>query len=161
MSAALHGVHKMATYTTNYNLKKPATTDYVAIGDLNDNFDKIDTKLKSLDSNKLGTTDTAYGATRDGSGNVIADTYQEVNLVFTSKTCSTWASDSTYSDFAYKGTIVLSGVTASDVAEVVFSPDDALSGDFAPVCQTYAGGVYIWSTGNSSVTVPLILVHKG
>ena len=34
-------------YTTNYNLKKPATTDYVTIGDINDNMDKIDTQMKA------------------------------------------------------------------------------------------------------------------
>ena len=33
-------------YTTNYQLKKPATTDYVTIGDINDNMDKIDTQMK-------------------------------------------------------------------------------------------------------------------
>ena len=32
----------MATYTTNYNLKKPAATDNISIDDLNGNFDKLD-----------------------------------------------------------------------------------------------------------------------
>lgn len=35
----------MATYTSHYNLKKPATTDPVLVGDLNDNFDTIDQKI--------------------------------------------------------------------------------------------------------------------
>lgn len=36
----------MATYTTNYHLKKPGGEDNVLIEDLNDNFDIIDTKIK-------------------------------------------------------------------------------------------------------------------
>lgn len=37
-------------YTTNYNLKKPATIDTVNIQDLNDNADKIDTAIKAAES---------------------------------------------------------------------------------------------------------------
>ena len=33
----------MATYTTNYNLKKPASSDTVDIADINGNMDIIDT----------------------------------------------------------------------------------------------------------------------
>ena len=35
----------MATYTTNYNLKKPADSDFVNIADLNGNADIIDIEL--------------------------------------------------------------------------------------------------------------------
>ena len=36
----------MATYTTNYNLKKPADSDFINIADLNGNVDIIDEELK-------------------------------------------------------------------------------------------------------------------
>lgn len=36
----------MATYTTNYNLKKPAPEDFVDVADLNENADIIDAALK-------------------------------------------------------------------------------------------------------------------
>ena len=36
----------MATYTTNYNLKKPADSDFINIADLNSNADIIDEELK-------------------------------------------------------------------------------------------------------------------
>lgn len=36
----------MATYTTNYNLKKPADSDFINISDLNGNADIIDEELK-------------------------------------------------------------------------------------------------------------------
>lgn len=45
-------------YTTNYNLKKPATTDFYDIGDHNDNMDAIDATMKSIsdDVTSQGTT---------------------------------------------------------------------------------------------------------
>ena len=36
----------MATYTTNYNLKKPADSDFINIADLNGNADIVDEELK-------------------------------------------------------------------------------------------------------------------
>ena len=54
-------------YTTNYNLKKPDTTDTVDVTDLNDNADTIDTTLfgKEDGTNKVtsissSSTDTQY-----------------------------------------------------------------------------------------------------
>lgn len=57
----------MATNTTNYQLKKPATTDYVTIGDINDNMDKIDAQMhfnaleiaKKIDIKDLATVATS------------------------------------------------------------------------------------------------------
>lgn len=40
----------MATYTTNYNLKKPEYTDLVDVVDFNNNSDAIDTALKTIDN---------------------------------------------------------------------------------------------------------------
>lgn len=38
----------MATYTPNYNFKKPDRTDTVNISDLNGNMDALDSELKSV-----------------------------------------------------------------------------------------------------------------
>lgn len=38
----------MSQKTTNYQLTKPAPEDFVDVGDLNDNFDALDTALKSV-----------------------------------------------------------------------------------------------------------------
>lgn len=38
----------MATYTPNYNLKKPGTSDNVIIGDLNGNMDLLDSIIHAL-----------------------------------------------------------------------------------------------------------------
>lgn len=71
---------------------------------------------------------------------------------------STWASDSTYPDYPYRAAIPISGVTANDVAEVMFDVDQATSGDYAPVTVTYSGGVYIYSAVNDPITIPTIVI---
>lgn len=48
----------MATYTTNYNLKKPDETENYNVADFNDNADTVDAKLKELE-NKSAETDSA------------------------------------------------------------------------------------------------------
>ena len=46
------------------------------------------------------------------------------------------------------------------VAEVIYSVTDAESGNYASVCETYDGGVYIYSKVNTAITIPTILVVK-
>ena len=55
----------MASYTSNYNLKKPAGTENININDINGNMDIIDTALKAHD-NKLAIA-TAYPTKTAGS----------------------------------------------------------------------------------------------
>ena len=43
----------MATLTTNYQLKKPATSDSVSIADINNNMDIVDTQMKAIDNAKF------------------------------------------------------------------------------------------------------------
>ena len=75
---------------------------------------------------------------------------------------SAFVSDSTYAGWAYRASVSLSGVTASYVAEVVFGMSEATSGKFAPVCDTYSGGVYIYASEapSSSIVIPTILVWR-
>lgn len=81
--------------------------------------------------------------------------------IHSNKSASSWSADSTYTGFGYRCAIAITGVTANDVAEVVFGVAEATSGNYAPVCESYAGGVYIYSTVNTSITVPTIIIHKG
>ena len=74
---------------------------------------------------------------------------------------SSWTSDSTYAGFGYRCALAITGVTANDVAEVVFNQTEAASGNYASVCETYAGGVYIYSSVNTAITIPTVLIHKG
>ena len=82
------------------------------------------------------------------------------HVVVSNVTASSWVADTTYADYGYRCALTIAGVTASDVAEVIFGVTEATSGDYAPVCQTYAGGVYIYSKVNTSITVPTVMVVR-
>ena len=75
---------------------------------------------------------------------------------------SAWASDATYADYPYRASVALPAITALSFVEIVFSPADATSGNFAPVCDTYAGGVYIYAKAvpDAMITIPTIIVWR-
>ena len=60
--------------------------------------------------------------------------------------------------YPFRAVIPISGVTSSMKPEVVFGMADAVSGNFAPVAETYNGGVYIYSAmkPTASITIPVI-----
>lgn len=64
----------MASYTTNLNLKKPAGSENVAIGDINNNMDTIDTAYGTINSKLTATVE---------SGNVIqvGSYYDSLSLI--------------------------------------------------------------------------------
>lgn len=79
---------------------------------------------------------------------------------------SAWTSNTHSSDtegaFPYRASITCSGVTSDMFAEVVLGTDDAMSGSYAPICETGNGVVYIWGNDNTlSPSIQSILVHKG
>ena len=79
---------------------------------------------------------------------------------FFNRGVTTWASDSTYADYPYKGTINITGVTDADGVEVTFSNADATSGNYSPICATFNGGVYIWSkTQDANIVIPTICIY--
>lgn len=88
-------------------------------------------------------------------------------LVFSGKTIATtaWVSDSTYSaqGYVYRASVACAGVTASHRPDVAFSAADAVSGNFAPVAESYGGGVYIYckTKPTDTVTIPSIVCIKG
>ena len=87
-----------------------------------------------------------------------------VKLTFTNKSvaASAFVSNSTYSDFPYRAAVTLTGVTAAMVPEVFFGLTDAMSGNFAPVAESYAGGIYIYAAAKPSatITIPTILCWR-
>ena len=87
-----------------------------------------------------------------------------VKLTFTNKSvaASAFTSNSTYADFPYRAAVALTGVTAAMVPEVFFGLTDAMSGNFAPVAESYAGGIYIYAAAKPSatVTIPTILCWR-
>lgn len=85
---------------------------------------------------------------------------QDASLKFTDQTASTWVSDTTYAEFPYRCDIACSGVTADMYAEVAFALEQAASGNYAPICETKAGVVSVWSSKDESITVPTIVITK-
>lgn len=77
-------------------------------------------------------------------------------------TTSMFSEDTTYAnlDYNYKGTIPISGITTSDVVDVTFDMAQAVSGNFAPISNTYNGGVYIYAKEmpTSTITVALEII---
>ncbi len=80
--------------------------------------------------------------------------------VFQNLSANNWVTDSTYSDFGYKSEIALSGVTQDFFAQVVFAPEQALSGNYCPTCQTLDGKVVIYAKTNSEIVIPTIVCRR-
>lgn len=85
---------------------------------------------------------------------------QIICIKFTNKTANAWIEDPTYSNFKYKCDIACEGVTTDMYAEVVFNVDQAVSGNYSPVCETGNGIVTIWSSVTDSITIPTIIITE-
>lgn len=74
---------------------------------------------------------------------------------------ATWVSDTTYQaeGYNYKANIPLSGITAQYRPSVTFALSDAESGNFAPISESYAGGVSIYAktAPTETMTIPSIM----
>lgn len=125
--------------TTNYEFVKP--DDSTRIGD-----------FPELNANNLDAIDTAL---KDQ-----ADDIALLTPIKVTNASPSFASDNTYQDYGYKGTITVTGATASMRPEVIFGLTEAMSGNYAPICESGAGVVYIYAKVNTPITVPLVIVHK-
>ena len=103
---------------------------------------------------------TVYFATINNKSIVGTTQNIETSIKLEGMTADVWESDTTYADYPYKATIAATGVKSTMVAEVVYDMADAVSGNYAPVCNTFDGGVYIYSKVNTAITIPTILVVK-
>lgn len=139
----------MAEETTYFKLKKPLGNENADIADINDNMDIIDAAMKNISDN--------VGDAAAAAGN--ADIITATNI---SVAVSAWAADTTYDDFPFRAAIAIAACTAEYKPDVTFSLDDSMSGNFAPISETYAGGVYIYAaeTPEAAVTVPTVMLLK-
>ena len=119
-------------------------------------FSAINSKMDDTPVDDAPTSGSANLVTSGG----VYDAINTKHVVVSNVTASSWVADTTYADYGYRCALTIAGVTASDVAEVIFGVTEATSGDYAPVCQTYAGGVYIYSKVNTSITIPTIMVVR-
>lgn len=124
---------------------------------------KADAKISKVSSPTAGNIPilTADGQIADsgknGYGN--ADIITASNL---SVPTSAWTSDTTYEEFSYRAAITIAGCTAAYKPDVTLSLADAMSGNFAPIAESYAGGVYIYAAAvpDTSMTIPNITLLK-
>ena len=79
---------------------------------------------------------------------------------FENTVVNSWVADTTYANFGYKADISLSGVTATDIIEVIFSHDDAISGYYSPVNMSGNNKITIYAKVNITITIPLIIKFK-
>lgn len=119
-----------------------------------------DADWQNIDASSVVYDNTSSGLTATDVQAAIDETSLLGGRYFYNRTVTTWASDSTYADYPYKGTINITGVTDADGVEVTFSNADATSGNYSPVCATFNGGVYIWSkTQDASIVIPTICIY--
>lgn len=85
---------------------------------------------------------------------------QDKDLVFTNVVVNNWVADNTYADYPYKASVALTGVNMTMIPFVAYEVGDANSGKYAPVADTYVGGVYLWSKSNDEITIPAIVCSK-
>ena len=69
---------------------------------------------------------------------------------------SVWSNNSTYTAYPYRASVAYAGVTADYFPDIVFNPNDADFGKLAPICGTYAGGVYIYASERPGATVNIV-----
>lgn len=75
---------------------------------------------------------------------------------------SAFVSNATYEDYPYRAAIALTGVTNTMIPEVMFGLADAVEGNFAPISETYMGGVYIYAADipEAAITIPTIICWR-
>lgn len=76
---------------------------------------------------------------------------------------SKFTSNTIYEDYPFRAAVALEGVQSTMIPEVIFSMVDAIGGNFAPVAESYNGGVYLYSADKpeSTTVIPTIICWKG
>lgn len=76
---------------------------------------------------------------------------------------SAFSENTAYEDYPYRAAVALDGVTESMIPEVVLSVSDAISGLFAPIAETYNGGIYLYAADipENDMVIPTIICWRG
>ncbi len=74
-----------------------------------------------------------------------------------------FVADTTYDDFPFRAAVPLANVMSNMVPEVVLSLQDATSGNFAPICNSYTSGIYLYAASQpeAAVRIPTIICWRG
>jgi hypothetical protein len=95
--------------------------------------------------------------------NDVTEPLKRLQFTNVSVAVSKFKEDTTHEDYPMRANVTLSGVKSTMVPEVIFSLADAVSGNFAPVAQSYNGGVYIYAAEapEEAMAIPTIICWKG
>nr|DAI41045.1 MAG TPA: Receptor Binding Protein [Caudoviricetes sp.] len=115
------------------------------------------------------TDDTCRFQINDASGNdvtlqTIGAQPKRMSFTDVSVPDSAWVDDSydQYTDFPYQAQVECAGVTSDMFAEVVLNPSDAISGNYAPICVTGSGVVWLYAKTipTAATTIRSIVVWR-
>lgn len=124
---------------------------------------KANDKISKLTSPTAGNIPilTSDGQIKD-SGKGVDDLAQVVIETDISIPTSAWTSDDTYEEFPYRIAVLITGCTSAHKPDVTLSLADAVGGNFAPIAETYNGGVYIYAAAipDAAMTIPNITLLK-
>ena len=130
----------------------------------------LETKVDKASGKQLSTNDYTT-ADKDKVANLPSNTNTElakkgnaalITANNKSVPVSAWTSDTTYTDFPFRAGITITGCTANHKPDVTFSLTDAVSGNYAPIAESYAGGLYIYAAEKptAALTIPTITLLK-
>lgn len=93
----------------------------------------------------------------------VAVEFKKLQFNNTSINAANFVADTAYEEYPYQATVALEGVIESMIPEVIFGIADAIGGNFAPVAETYNGGIYIYAAEipEASVVIPTIICWRG
>lgn len=125
-------------------------------------YERVNTVLRDVDEQ----TDAVLDAIQKELADIEAGSGVELRkLQFNNVTvpAASFVDDTTYSDYPYRSAIALDGVISSMIPEVIMNLIDATDGNFAPISETYNGGVYLYASSppENSVVIPTIICWKG
>lgn len=75
---------------------------------------------------------------------------------------SAFQQENTYEDFSYRAELQLPGVTEDMVPELIFSLQDAMSGNIAPIAESIEGGLYIYAATvpEEALSIPTVILWR-
>ncbi|MBQ2896391.1 MAG: hypothetical protein IJE26_06750 [Oscillospiraceae bacterium] len=146
-----------------------AAADAKAVGEKKADKPAADGMLKAVDGELVAAAVGVDYQAPLGEGDITADMLAadavlagRLHFANVGVEASAFAADGTYEDFPYRAAVTLTGAKADMIPEAVLSAEDALSGNFAPVAESYDGGVYVYAAEKpvDTVTIPMVVLWR-
>ncbi len=152
------GKQDTLTFSTSIETDKESTTKISAIKTFYDwavgKFIQLSKIVTTWTATTLDTNVPSEKLVKDS-----LDLKAEV-IIIENTVASTWVADTTYPYFNYKSEITISGLLATDIVDVVFAHEQAVSNNYSPICLVGANILTIYSKINTSITIPLITITR-